>query len=217
MPPKNKASVTSSAKKKVKSKSPVRPARAADKVDDLADLLNRSVISREFLPFTLKAVFPTMVMQTCFINGSKYCIVDMLVLPLHTSRFLVDLDPNGTSVHVGIIIPSGFMSASRIGNEDALQGDRDGLVMAHTDCAQWIANHHQDGIVSSHPTQEVILPFACEAAFSRNLVFDVGDYLLYQVLVATGNPNPHQMMIISSVSPSRVLRRHPILDGSKLL
>ena len=108
----------------------------------------------------------------------------------------MDLDPNGTSVHVGIIIPSGFMSASRIGNEDALQGDRDGLVMAHTDCAQWIANHHQDGIVSSHPTQEVILPFACEAAFSRKLVFGAGDYLLYQMLVATGNPNPHQMMII---------------------
>jgi hypothetical protein len=90
------------------------------------------------------------------------------------------------------------MSASRIGNEDTLQvqGDRDGLVMAHTDCAQWIANHHQDGIVSSHPTQEVILPFACEAAFSCKLVFGAGDYLLYQMLVATGNPNPHQMMII---------------------
>ena len=146
MPPKKKSSATSSsAKKKTKSKSksPVRSAQAADEVEDLADLLKRSIISREFIPFTSTAVFPTMVMQTSFINGSKYCIVDMFVLPLHTSRFLVDLDPNGTSVHVGILIPAGFMSAVRIGNEDALQGDRDGLTLAYTDCAQWIANHHQ--------------------------------------------------------------------------
>jgi len=64
---------------------------------------------------------------------SRYCIIDMIVLPLHTSRFLVDLDPNGTYVHIGILIPAGFMSASRIGNEDALQGDRDDLVLANTD------------------------------------------------------------------------------------
>jgi len=82
------------------------------------------------------------------------------------------------------------MSTVRIGNAAALQGDQGGLTLTRTD-SQWIANHHQDGILSSHYTQEGICPFACEAVFSCKLVFGAGDYLLYQMLVDAQNPNPH--------------------------
>ncbi len=64
--------------------------------DEIAAAMGGMVIS-SFQPFCFDVNFPFMVFYTHFVGGRRFCVVDLLVLSMHESRYQVDISENGMS------------------------------------------------------------------------------------------------------------------------
>ena len=194
MPPKkDKASST---KKKSKSKSPKRDTAQEAPSDLLADLQLQPAPPSlpSYVPYKNKYEFPFFIKTTNFINGSRKAIVDFHCVSVHSTRFVIDVVHGGEYLSVAVELPANFVGSDRIAQEYAVQGDRDQLVGAHREVANRITQAYQGHHMISRPPQLVKLPFQCEQALFTEVVWNVGDGLVFQDLSGMRHPSAHQMM-----------------------
>lgn len=134
-----------------------------------------------FQAFCFDVRYPFMVFYTPFVRGRRYCVVDLLVLSMHESRYQVDIAENGMSILIGTEIPAFFTSSGRLEEEIPLQGDRDTLLAAHHELVDDIISHHGSREVMSTNPQVVKLPFPCDQDISKQMIWNEGDHLLYEM------------------------------------
>ena len=65
------------------------------------------------------------------VGGERFCVVDLLMLSMHESKYEVDISENGTSILIGTEMHAFYTSSSRLKDEIPLQDDHDTLLTAH--------------------------------------------------------------------------------------
>ena len=122
-----------------------------------------------------------MVFYTPFVGGRRFCVVDLLVLSMHESRYQVDIAENGMSILIGTEMPVFYTSSGRLEEEIPLQGDRDTLLAAHQEVVDLIISRHGSREVMSKNPQVIKLPFPCDQDISKQMIWNEGDHLLYEM------------------------------------
>ena len=148
--------------------------------DEIIAAMGGMVIS-SFQPFCFDVKFPFMVFYTHFVGRRRFCVVDLLVLSMHESRYQVDISENGMSILIGTEMPTFYTSSGRLEDEIPLQGDRDTLLAAHQEVVDLIISRHGSREVMSTNPQVIKLPFPCDQDISKQMIWNEGDHLLYEM------------------------------------
>ena len=122
-----------------------------------------------------------MVFYTPFVGGRSFCVVDLLVLSMHESRYQVDIAESGMSILIGTEIPVFYTSTSRLEEETPLQGDHGTLLAAHQEVVDLIISRHCSHEVMSKNPQVIKLPFPCDQDISKQMIWNESDHLLYEM------------------------------------
>jgi len=161
-----------------------------------------------FVAFSFDTVVPFRVVQTPLINDERTCLVDFFVHNVFQDKHAISLSTNGIGLSLLTQTLKKFVrpTLAAIGEQFAIQGDRDSVVSGYEEVEDQIVEAHGQGPYQSGTPQVVVLPFACQQNFELDLVWCEGDDELMAWCDGEGLPPqlmPVLRVVLKSLKKSR--------------